>query len=117
MTMEKIIYKPIGVIHTPFKGTEGTPNQPTTGRDVEGVIEIEPEYTEGLNDLEGFSCIILIYHFHLSVGYSLRVKPFRHNHLRGVFATRSPKRSNPTGLSIVRLLKVEGRKIYIKDQL
>ncbi len=113
--MKEIIYKPIGIIHTPFKGTEGAPNQPTTGRDIKGVIEIQSEYTQGLNDIEGFSHIILIYHFHLSVGYSLRVKPLGHNHLRGVFATRSPKRPNPIGLSIVRLLKVEGERIYIKD--
>jgi tRNA (Thr-GGU) A37 N-methylase len=73
--MEEIIYKPIGIIHTLFKGIKGTPNQPAAGKDVEGVIEIQPEYTEGLNDIEGFSHIILIYHFHLSVGYSLRIKP------------------------------------------
>lgn len=113
--MEEIIYKPIGIIRTPFKGVKGTPNQPAAGKDVEGIIEIQPEYTEGLKDIEGFSHIILIYHFHLSVGYSLRIKPFKHDHFRGVFATRSPKRPNPIGISVVRLLKVEGRTIYVKD--
>ena len=112
--MKKIIYKPIGIIHTPFKDTKGTPNQPTAAKNVGGFIEIQPEYMEGLNDLEGFSHLILIYHFHLSVGYSLKVKPFMHNHFRGVFATRSPKRPNPIGMSIVRLVKVEGARIYVK---
>ena len=113
--MEEIIYKPIGIIHTLFKSIKGTPNQPTAGKNVEGIIEIQPEYIEGLDDIGGFSHIILIYHFHLSVGYSLRIKPFKHDHLRGVFATRSPRRPNPIGMSIVRLVKVEGGTIYIKD--
>ncbi len=111
----EIVYKPIGIIHTPFGGVDGTPNQPTAGKGVEGIIEIEPEYIEGLSDLEGFSHIILIYHFHLSADYSLKIKPFRHNHLRGVFSTRSPRRPNPIGLSIVRLVKIDGRKIHVKD--
>jgi tRNA-Thr(GGU) m(6)t(6)A37 methyltransferase TsaA len=112
--MKKIIYKPIGIIHTPFKTTQGVPNQPTAGKNVEGFIEIFPEYIEGLHDLEGFSHLILIYHFHLSVGYALRVKPFMHDRLRGVFATRSPRRPNPIGMSVVRLTKVTERRIYVK---
>lgn len=113
--MEEIIYKPIGIIHTPFKEIKGMPNQPTAAKDVEGIVEIQPEYIEGLKDIEGFSHIILVYHFHLSVGYSLMVKPFMHDHFRGVFATRSPKRPNPIGVSVVRLVKVEGGTIYVKD--
>ncbi len=112
---KKIVYRPIGIIHSPFKDTDGTPRQPTAGKGVEGIIEIEPQYIDGLSDLGGFSHIILIYHFHLSVDYSLKIKPFRHNHIRGVFATRSPRRPNPIGLSIVRLVKVDGGKIYVKD--
>jgi len=61
-TMGEIVYKPIGIIHTPFKGIKGTPNQPTAGKDVEGIIEIQPEYTEGLNDIEGFSHIKFFSH-------------------------------------------------------
>ena len=115
ITMKKIIYKPIGIIHTPFKATKGMPNQPTAGKNVEGFIEIQPEYIEGLNDLGGFSHLILIYHFHLSVGYTLRVKPFMHHRSRGVFATRSPRRPNPIGMSVVRLTKVKEGRIYVKD--
>ena len=115
VTMKEIIYKPIGIIHTPFKDTKGTPNQPTAGKNVKAFVEIQPEYIEGLNDLKGFSHLILIYHFHLSVGYALMVKPFMHDHLRGVFATRSPRRPNPIGISVVRLVKVKGGTIYVKD--
>lgn len=113
--MEEIIYKPIGIIHTPFKEIKGMPNQPTAAKDVEGIVEIQPEYIEGLKDIGGFSHIILVYHFHLSVGYSLKVRPFMHDHFRGVFATRSPKRPNPIGVSVVRLVKVEEGTIYVKD--
>jgi tRNA-Thr(GGU) m(6)t(6)A37 methyltransferase TsaA len=113
--MEEIIYKPIGIIHTPFKETKGMPNQPTAGKNVEGIIEIQPEYIEGLDDIEGFSHIILIYHFHFSAGYTLKVKPFMHDRFRGVFATRSPRRPNPIGISVVRLVKVKEGRIYVKD--
>ena len=63
-----------------------------------------PEFAEGLQDLEGFSHIILLYVFHQSDGYALRVKPFLDDQLRGLFSTRYPNRPNPIGLSIVRLL-------------
>lgn len=115
IALKEILYRPIGIIHTSFRSIDGTPNQPTAGKGVEGMIEIQPEYAEGLSDLEGFSHIILLYHFHLSVDYSLKIKPFRHDHFRGVFATRSPRRPNPIGISIVRLVKIDGEKIYVKD--
>ena len=114
-SMEKIIYSPIGIIHTPFKYLKGIPNQPAKGKDVRGVIEILPEYVEGLKKLDGFSHIILVYHFHLSKGYSLKLKPYMHDSLRGLFATRSPKRPNPIGISIVRLVKIDGATIHVKD--
>ena len=115
VAQNEIIYRPIGIIHSPFGSIDGTPNQATAGKDVEGIIEIEPEYVEALSDLEGFSHIILIYHFHLSAGYSLKIKPFRHDHIRGAFATRSPRRPNPIGMSVVRLVRIDGGKIYVKD--
>lgn len=113
--MKEIIYKPIGIIHSPFKDVKGMPIQTTAAQGIAGTIEIEPEYAGGLKDIEGFSHIILIYHFHLSEGYSLEVKPFVDNHLRGVFATRAPRRPNPIGLSVVRLVKVEGSILHIED--
>jgi len=113
--MKNIVYKSIGIIHSPFKGIEGMPIQPTGARGVTGTIEIKPEYIDGLNDIEGFSHIILIYHFHLSKGYSLRVKPFIDDNQHGIFATRAPRRPNPIGISVVRLIKVEDAILYIED--
>lgn len=113
--MSEIRYKPIGIIRSPFKEARGTPIQPAGARGIEGTVEIAPEYVEGLKDIEGFSHVILIYHFHLSVGYLLKVEPYMDEKSRGVFATRAPSRPNPIGISIVRLVKVDGNMLYIKD--
>jgi tRNA-Thr(GGU) m(6)t(6)A37 methyltransferase TsaA len=113
--MGKITYNPIGVIHSPFKDIKGMPIQPTGAKGVQGTVEINPEYVDGLQDLEGFSHIMLIYHFHLSKDYSLKVKPFMDENLRGVFATRAPKRPNPIGISVVRLVRVEGNILRIEN--
>ncbi len=112
--MEKIQYSPIGVIHSPFKKPEGTPIQPTADKDIEGTVEVLPDYEEGLKDIDGFSHIILIYHFHLSKKPKLLVKPFLDNKLRGLFSTRAPSRPNSIGISIVRLVKIEGRKLHVR---
>ena len=113
--MNEITYKPIGIIHSPFKEPRGTPIQHAVAQDVEGTVELFPEYTEGLKDIDGFSHIILIYHFHLTKGFSLRIKPFLDDALHGLFATRAPSRPNPIGISTVRLVKVEGNILYIRD--
>ena len=93
--MDPIQYHPIGIIHTPHKTTEGTPIQPTGAKGVGGSIEVLPEYTAGLADLAGFSHIFILYHFHLSKKFSLKVKPFLDDQKRGLFATRAPSRPNP----------------------
>ena len=113
--MEEIRYKPIGIIHSPFKDIKGMPIQPTGAEGVAGTIEMRPEFIEGLKDLEGFSHIILIYHFHQSEGYTLSVKPFLDNNQHGVFATRAPRRPNPIGISAVKLIKVEGRTLHVEN--
>ncbi len=95
--------RPIGISHSPFTEKKQTPIQPSRSQAVEWV-EMYPEYAEGLQDIEGFSYIILIYAFHRSSGFELRIKPFLDKNLRGLFATRSPCRPNPIGLSIVKLL-------------
>jgi tRNA-Thr(GGU) m(6)t(6)A37 methyltransferase TsaA len=111
----KIAYLPIGIIHSPFKKPEGTPIQPSSAKDIEGTVEIFKEYVRGLKDIEGFSHIILIYHFHLSRSYSLEVFPFMDDKPHGVFTTRAPSRPNSIGMSIVRLIKVRKTILYIKD--
>jgi len=113
--VNKITYKPIGIIHSPFKEVAGMPIQPAGAKGVKGFVEIKPAYAGGLKDLTGFSHIILLYHFHLSKDHSLEVKPFLDDHTHGVFATRSPARPNPIGISVVRLLKIEGRKLRIQN--
>lgn len=113
--MKEIIYEPIGIIHTPFKDIKDMPIQTKGGKGINGTIRIKPLFAEGLKDIEGFSHIILIYHFHRSTGYSLMVKPFLDDELRGVFATRAPKRPNSIGISVVKLKKVEGRILHIED--
>jgi len=114
-TMKEINYKSIGFIHTPFKEIKEMPIQTIGAKGVQGIVKLEPEYVDGTKDLDGFSHLILIYHFHLSEGYSLEVKPFLDDDLHGVFATRAPKRPNPIGISIVRLTKVEGGTLHIED--
>jgi tRNA-Thr(GGU) m(6)t(6)A37 methyltransferase TsaA len=79
------------------------------------VVEVEPEFAEGLADVEGFSHLILVAHLHLAPGWAPRVMPFLDDRPRGVFATRSPRRPNPLGLSLVRLERVEGARLHILD--
>jgi tRNA-Thr(GGU) m(6)t(6)A37 methyltransferase TsaA len=114
-SVREIRYRPIGTIHSPFAAVKGVPIQPTGAVGIRGAIEVAPEFAEGLKDLEGFSHILLIYHFHLSKGYSLLVTPFLDETARGVFATRAPRRPNGIGLSVVRLISVEGCRLTIED--
>jgi len=113
--MNEIKYKSIGVVHSPFKEPKGTPIQPTAAKGIDGTVEVFPEYAEGLKDLEGFSHIILIYHFHLSKRASLKVKPYMDNETHGVFAMRGPSRPNTIGISVVRLVKIEENILHIQD--
>jgi tRNA-Thr(GGU) m(6)t(6)A37 methyltransferase TsaA len=101
------VMQPIGGIRTPFHEGDEIPIQPTSSQAI-GQVEVYPEYATGLQDIEGFSHIILLYALHRSSGYSLQVKPFLDHQLRGVFATRHPRRPNPIGLSVVRLLERRG---------
>lgn len=101
--MEQISFRPIGIIHSPFTKLEGMPIQPSAAKGIKGQIVIREEFAEGLSDLSGFSHIYLLYHFHLSKTYNLKVVPFLDDVKRGVFSTRAPKRPNPIGLSVVKL--------------
>ncbi len=113
--MQEIRYVPIGVIHSPFEDPKGTPIQPAGARGIDGRVKVYPEYAEGLKDLDGFSHIILIYHFHLSKDASLLVKPYMDDEEHGIFAIRGPSRPNAIGISVVRLLRVEGNILHIRD--
>ena len=108
-------FRAIGVIHSPFKDPRGMPIQPQGAKGIRGTIVINPQYSKGLKDIQGFSHIVLLYEFHLSKGYSLTVTPFLDTRSHGVFATRAPRRPTSIGMSIVRLLKVKGRKLHIAN--
>ncbi|NTV32650.1 MAG: tRNA (N6-threonylcarbamoyladenosine(37)-N6)-methyltransferase TrmO [Deltaproteobacteria bacterium] len=112
---DSLLCRPVGVIHTPFKELENMPIQPSGAAGVRGTVELFPEFADGLKDLDGFSHLILLYHFHESRGYKLIVTPFLDSEPRGVFATRAPKRPNPIGLSIVRLVQVRGYTLDIEN--
>lgn len=107
--------KPIGVVRSPFTEVEGMPIQASGARGVKGAIELNNDLVEGIKDLDGFSHLILIYFFHRCKGYSLHVTPFLDKQLRGVFATRVPRRPNGIGLSVVRLIGIEGNLLQIED--
>jgi len=113
--MNEVRYKPIGIVHSPFRKPQNVPIQSVASKGIKGSVELAREYVEGLKDIEGFSHIILIYHFHLSKDYSLIVKPYLDKNPHGVFSTRAPSRPNPIGTSIVRLTKVKDNILYIQD--
>lgn len=110
-----ICYTPIGVIHSPFTQEEGMPIQPTGAAGTRGSVVIEPKFQEGLADLEGFSHVILVYHFHKVTKRSLTVVPFMDTEPRGVLATRAPIRPNPIGISVVRLVSVRANVLEIEN--
>ena len=111
----QITYKPIGVIHTPFKAVEDMPIQPQGSSGVRGTLVLYPDYVAGLTDLDGFSHIYVIFHLHKARPYRLKVTPFLDTALRGLFATRPPSRPNPIGLSIVRLVEVKENVLTIEN--
>lgn len=111
----KIEYHPIGIIHSPFTELSGMPIQPAGAAGVEGTVEVFSKYKDGLKDLEGFSHIIMLYHFHQSKGFKLHVVPFMDSTPRGVFATRAPKRPNPIGLSVMKLQKIQDNILYVEN--
>jgi len=102
--MSIISLHPIGIIRSPYQTIEEMPIQPIGDGSAQGTVVLEAAYAEGLEDIEGFSHLILIYHFHCVRGFDLKVKPFLDDQKHGLFATRAPRRPNPIGLSVVHLL-------------
>jgi tRNA-Thr(GGU) m(6)t(6)A37 methyltransferase TsaA len=108
-----IALEPIGIIRSPFTDPTQTPIQPFRS-DAEGLVELQPQYVAGLSGLEGFSHVLLLYVFHRAApGFSLEVTPFLDSEAKGLFATRYPRRPNNLGLSVVRLLAVEGPRLRV----
>jgi tRNA (adenine37-N6)-methyltransferase len=107
--------KAIGIIHSPHTDIKNMPIQPKGAKGIKGHILVKEEYTDGLKDLDGFSHLYLLYHFHQAGRMELIVTPFMDKNPRGVFATRSPLRPNHIGLSIVHLTTITGNRLDICD--
>jgi len=107
--------RPIGIIHSPFQEKEGMPIQPGSAQGQKGKIILDREYVPGLQDLEGFSHLILVYYFHRAKKPQLLVKPFLDDDKHGLFATRAPSRPNPIGISVVKLLAIQDNILEIEN--
>lgn len=105
----------IGVIHTPYLHAKGTPLQSAVAGNIQGAVEVFPEFAEGLKDVAGFERLWLIYSPDRASAAQLITRPYLDNQDRGVFATRSPARPNHIGLSSVRLLQVEGNRLLVSE--
>ena len=112
---ESIIFKPIGIIHSLFTTVENMPIQSRSAEGIDGSVEIFDEYQAGLQDLDGFSHIILIYYFHKSNGFKLKASPFLEDVEHGVFAIRAPRRPNPIGISIVKLKSIDNGILSVEN--
>ena len=110
-----ISYDPIGFFNTPHKDVRDMPIQPPGALGVRGSILVLPEYREGLADLDGFSHIIVLYLRHRVRGRDLRVIPFLDTREHGIFATRSPRRPNPVGLSVLRVNAVTEVAVFVEN--
>ena len=109
----EFVMHPIGIIHSPFTEKKQTPIQASRSQ-ATGLVEVYPEFEDGLTDIEGLSHIYLLYVFHESSGYTLSVKPFLDDRDHGLFATRYPQRPNPIGLSIVHLIARQGNQLTVE---
>jgi tRNA-Thr(GGU) m(6)t(6)A37 methyltransferase TsaA len=105
---------PIGFARTPYTDAKQIPKGPDAKHDVDGVLELRPELEAGLLDIEGFSHLYVIWAFHRSEGFELQGTPPTDDRPHGVFATRSPRRPNPIGLTVVQLLRREGPALFVR---
>lgn len=115
MKHAEISFKPIGIIRSCYTKEAGTPIQGVCHPESRGEVHLFPEYRTGLQDLEGFSHLYLIYYLHRSQGPKLTCVPFMDEVERGVFSTRAPCRPNPIGLSVVRLEKIENAVLTVSE--
>jgi tRNA-Thr(GGU) m(6)t(6)A37 methyltransferase TsaA len=106
--------QPIGVVRSSYTNTKQVPKGLGAKHEVDGVLEILPEFELGLTDVEGFSHLIVLWTFDRSQGFELLGTPPCDNQPHGVFATRSPRRPNPIGLTVVELLRRDGRSLHVR---
>ena len=106
--------RPIGYVRSPYQNAQQVPKGLGATHEAEGVLEILPELEAGLTDIEGFSHLIVLWVFDRSAGVELLGTPPSDNRPHGVFATRSPRRPNPIGFTVVELLRREGRLLHVR---
>jgi tRNA (adenine37-N6)-methyltransferase len=106
--------KAVGHVRSPYKSTQEIPKGLGTKHETEGVLEIQAEFEAGLTDIEGFSHLFVLWIFDRAEGYELIGRPPSDDRSHGVFATRSPRRPNPIGLSVVELLRRDGRRLHVR---
>ncbi len=109
-----VAMQPVGYVKSPYKDTQEIPRGLGAKHDAEGVLELEAEFEQGLTDVEGFSHLYVIWAFDRSEGFELLGTPPSDNRPHGVFATRSPRRPNPIGLTVVELLSREGPRLRVR---
>ncbi|HEY1493133.1 MAG TPA: tRNA (N6-threonylcarbamoyladenosine(37)-N6)-methyltransferase TrmO [Candidatus Solibacter sp.] len=108
------VMEPIGYVKSPYGKTQEIPKGLGAKHETEGVLEIRTEFEAGLKDIEGFSHLYVIWTFDRSEGFALEVTPPSDDRPHGVFATRSPRRPNPIGLTVVELLGREGAALRVR---
>lgn len=106
--------RPIGYVRSPFENTGEVPKGLGAKHEAEGTLEILPEFEAGLQDVEGFSHLFVIWVFDRSEGYELVGRPPTDDRPHGVFATRSPRRPNPIGLTVVELIGRSGNRLNVR---
>src|SRR5713226_7492774 len=106
--------QPIGFVSSPYKDAGEIPKGLGAKHEADGILKILPEFEPGLSDIEGFSHLIVVWEFDRSHGFALLVSPPSDNRQHGVFATRSPRRPNPIGLTAVELLRREGIELHVR---
>lgn len=108
------LFKPIGFIESPYKESSEIPKGLGVKHDAEGVLRLLPEFEPGLLDVEGFSHLFVIWAFDRTTGFDLTACPPSDNRAHGVFATRSPRRPNPIGLTVVQLLGRDQGRLQVR---
>ncbi|HKO13053.1 MAG TPA: tRNA (N6-threonylcarbamoyladenosine(37)-N6)-methyltransferase TrmO [Acidobacteriaceae bacterium] len=109
-----IAMEPVGIVQSPYKNAADVPRGLGARHDAEGVLEVRQELEAGLTDIEGFSHLFVFWVFDRSEGFELMVTPPSDHRPHGVFATRSPRRPNPIALTVVELLRREGRRLFVR---
>lgn len=115
MNQAEIVFQAIGTIHSPHQEPSQIPIQPVYSTGIPGKAVVKPEFANGLMDLGEFSHVYLFYYFHQAEETHLRVKPYLSEQEHGVFATRAPHRPNKLGMSLVRLISIEGNTLSVED--